>query len=146
MVHPYLRRRNDEEKWITRRRTETGVRARTLGVPFSGTGDGTGVVAAEYTPDEADKLRRAMAAWKRHGSLEPHRVRLTERMLAKRLPARLHRADLRADQRVRQLRFSRITRGEFCPAHLCQLLAETPRAGCICLCPDQQLADGLLQP
>lgn len=41
------------------------------------------IVAAEYTPDEADKLRRAMAAWKRHGSLEPHRVRLTERMLAK---------------------------------------------------------------
>ena len=41
------------------------------------------IVAAEYTPDEADKLRRAMAARKRHGSLEPHRVRLTERMLAK---------------------------------------------------------------
>lgn len=41
------------------------------------------VVAAEYTPGEADQLRRSMAAWKRHGGLEPHRQRLTERMLAK---------------------------------------------------------------
>lgn len=41
------------------------------------------IVAADYTPGEADELRRAMAAWKRHGGLEPHRQRLTERMLAK---------------------------------------------------------------
>ena len=39
------------------------------------------IVAADFTPGEADELRRSMAAWKRHGGLEPHRIRLTEGML-----------------------------------------------------------------
>ena len=41
------------------------------------------MVAADYSPGEADELRRSMAAWKRHGGLEPHRQRLTSRMLEK---------------------------------------------------------------
>ena len=40
------------------------------------------IVAADYTPGEADELRRSMAAWKRHGGLEHHRERLTRGMLA----------------------------------------------------------------
>lgn len=84
MVHPYLRRRNHEEKVDYPSEELKPVFARTLGVPlFQEQVMELAIVAAEYTPDEADKLRRAMAAWKRHGSLEPHRVRLTERMLAK---------------------------------------------------------------
>ena len=39
------------------------------------------IIAADYTPGEADQLRRSMAAWKRHGGLEPHRERLTKGML-----------------------------------------------------------------
>ena len=84
MVHPYLRRRNHEEKVDYPSEELVPVFERTLGVPlFQEQVMELAIVAAEYTPDEADKLRRAMAAWKRHGSLEPHRVRLTERMLAK---------------------------------------------------------------
>ncbi len=84
MVHPYLRRRNKEEKVDYPSEELKPVFERTLGVPlFQEQVMELAIVAAEYTPDEADKLRRAMAAWKRHGSLEPHRVRLTERMLAK---------------------------------------------------------------
>ena len=84
MVHPYLRRRNGEEEVDYPSEELKPVFARTLGVPlFQEQVMELAIVAAEYTPDEADKLRRAMAAWKRHGSLEPHRVRLTERMLAK---------------------------------------------------------------
>ncbi len=84
MVHPYLRRRNHEEKVDYPSEELKPVFARTLGVPlFQEQVMELAIVAAKYTPDEADKLRRAMAAWKRHGSLEPHRVRLTERMLAK---------------------------------------------------------------
>ncbi|OCX91812.1 MAG: error-prone DNA polymerase [Pseudomonas sp. CO183] len=84
MVHPYLRRRNKEEDVDYPSEELKPVFARTLGVPlFQEQVMELAIVAAEYTPDEADKLRRAMAAWKRHGSLEPHRVRLTERMLAK---------------------------------------------------------------
>lgn len=39
------------------------------------------MVAADYSPGEADQLRRSMAAWKRHGGLEPHRERLVQGML-----------------------------------------------------------------
>lgn len=41
------------------------------------------VVAAGYTPGEADQLRRSMAAWKRHGDIEKHRARITHGMLAR---------------------------------------------------------------
>jgi error-prone DNA polymerase len=39
------------------------------------------MVAAGFTPGEADRLRRAMASWQRKGGLEPFRERLTEGML-----------------------------------------------------------------
>ena len=42
-----------------------------------------GIVAADYTPGEADQLRRSMAAWKRKGGLGPHKERLISRMTAK---------------------------------------------------------------
>ncbi len=84
MVHPYLRRRNGEEPEDYPSEELKPVFKRTLGVPlFQEQVMDLAMVAAEYTPDEADNLRRAMAAWKRHGSLEPHRLRLTERMLAR---------------------------------------------------------------
>ena len=38
------------------------------------------VVAADYTPGEADQLRRDMAAWKKCGRIERHRERLVRRM------------------------------------------------------------------
>lgn len=38
------------------------------------------IVAAGYTPGEADRLRRAMAAWKHHGGMEKHRERITQGM------------------------------------------------------------------
>ena len=41
------------------------------------------IVAADYTPGEADQLRRDMAAWRRSGRLEQHRDRLITRMQAK---------------------------------------------------------------
>ncbi len=82
MVHPYLRRRNKEEPVDYPSEELEPVFKRTLGVPlFQEQVMELAVVAAEYTPGEADQLRRSMAAWKRHGGLEPHRQRLTERML-----------------------------------------------------------------
>ncbi|WP_404436526.1 error-prone DNA polymerase [Stutzerimonas chloritidismutans] len=84
MVHPYLRRRNGEEREDYPSEELRPVFERTLGVPlFQEQVMELAIVAAEYTPGEADELRRAMAAWKRHGGLEPHRQRLTERMLAR---------------------------------------------------------------
>ena len=84
MAHPYLRRRNGEEAVEYPSEELRPVFERTLGVPlFQEQVMELAIVAADYTPGEADELRRAMAAWKRHGGLEPHRQRLTERMLAK---------------------------------------------------------------
>lgn len=84
MVHPYLRRRNGEEPVSYPKDELIPVFERTLGVPlFQEQVMELAMVAAEYTPGEADQLRRSMAAWKRHGGLEPHQRRLTERMLAR---------------------------------------------------------------
>ncbi len=84
MVHPYLRRRNRIEKVEYPSEELVPVFERTLGVPlFQEQVMQLAMVAADYTPGEADELRRNMAAWKRHGGLEHHRQRLTSRMLAK---------------------------------------------------------------
>ncbi|MGB5257599.1 MAG: error-prone DNA polymerase [Woeseiaceae bacterium] len=70
MVHPYLRRRNGEEAVEYPSDAVKGVLQRTLGVPiFQEQVMQLAVVAAGFTPGEADQLRRAMAAWKRRGGL-----------------------------------------------------------------------------
>ncbi|WP_218585578.1 error-prone DNA polymerase [Pseudomonas sp. Marseille-P9899] len=82
MVHPFLRRRNKTEEVTYPSDKLRAVFERTLGVPlFQEQVMSLAIVAADYTPGEADELRRSMAAWKRHGGLEPHRQRLTEGML-----------------------------------------------------------------
>ncbi|WNN39575.1 error-prone DNA polymerase [Pseudomonas inefficax] len=82
MVHPYLRRRLKQEPVTYPSPQLKAVFERTLGVPlFQEQVMELAMVAADYTPGEADQLRRSMAAWKRHGGLEPHRERLVQGML-----------------------------------------------------------------
>ncbi|WP_083941989.1 error-prone DNA polymerase [Salinicola socius] len=82
MVHPYLKRRNGEEPVTYPSEAVKAVFERTLGVPlFQEQVMALAVEAAGYSPGEADQLRRSMAAWKRHGGLEPHRKRIVEGML-----------------------------------------------------------------
>jgi error-prone DNA polymerase len=70
MVHPYLRRRNGEEAVNYPSAAVEKVLERTLGVPlFQEQVMQLAVVAAGFTPGEADRLRRAMAAWRRRGGL-----------------------------------------------------------------------------
>jgi error-prone DNA polymerase len=84
MVHPYLRRRSGEEPVSYPGPEVQGVLERTLGVPiFQEQVMQLAIVAAGFTPGEADRLRRAMAAWKRHGSLGPFEERLIEGMRAR---------------------------------------------------------------
>ncbi|MBX9605371.1 MAG: error-prone DNA polymerase, partial [Gammaproteobacteria bacterium] len=81
MVHPYLRRRNGEEAVDYPSEAVRGVLARTLGVPlFQEQVIKLAMVAAGFTPGEADHLRRSMAAWKRNGGLEHFRERLLSGM------------------------------------------------------------------
>jgi error-prone DNA polymerase len=84
MVHPYLRRRSGEEAVSYPSGAVESVLKRTLGVPiFQEQVMQLAIVAAGFTPGEADRLRRAMAAWKRKGGLEPFERRLTEGMRAR---------------------------------------------------------------
>ena len=71
MVHPYLRRRSGEEPVEYPHPALRPVLRKTLGVPlFQEQVMKLAVVAADYTPGEADQLRRDMAAWRRSGSIE----------------------------------------------------------------------------
>jgi error-prone DNA polymerase len=84
MVHPYLRRRNGEEEVDYPSPEVEKVLKRTLGVPiFQEQVMHLAIVAADFTPGEADQLRRAMAAWKHRGGLEPFEAKLKTRMRAK---------------------------------------------------------------
>ena len=77
MVHPYLRQRHSGEsvKWESAK--VQGVLERTCGVPiFQEQAMQLSIVAADFTPGEADQLRRSMAAWKRKGGIGPFRDRL----------------------------------------------------------------------
>ena len=68
------------------------VLERTLGIPlFQEQVMQIAMVAADYSPGEADQLRRSMAAWKRHGGLEPHQQRLRTGMLKTATPKPLPR-------------------------------------------------------
>jgi error-prone DNA polymerase len=84
MVHPYLRRRKGLEKVEYPHPSLESVLSKTLGVPlFQEQVMRLAVVAGDYTPGEADQLRRDMAAWRRSGRIEKHRERLISRMEAK---------------------------------------------------------------
>ena len=84
MVHPYLKRRQGLEPVTYPSEAVRGVLERTLGVSiFQEQVMQLAVVAAGFTPGEADKLRRAMAAWKRKGGIGPFRDKLISGMLAR---------------------------------------------------------------
>jgi error-prone DNA polymerase len=84
MVHPYLRRREGKEPVTYASDAVKKVLERTLGVSiFQEQVMQLAVVAAGFTPGEADRLRRAMAAWKRRGGIEPFRDKLIDGMLAR---------------------------------------------------------------
>ncbi|HNP34585.1 MAG TPA: error-prone DNA polymerase [Woeseiaceae bacterium] len=81
MVHPYLRRRNGEEAVDYPSAAVKSVLQRTLGVPiFQEQVMQLAIVAAGFSAGEADRLRRAMAAWKRRGGLGPFEDKLINGM------------------------------------------------------------------
>ena len=81
MVHPYLERRRHPEQATYPSRELKAVLERTLGVPiFQEQVMQIAMVAAGFSAGEADQLRRAMAAWRRRGGLEPFRERLLSGM------------------------------------------------------------------
>lgn len=83
MIHPYLRRRNGQEPATYPSPAIRSVLAKTLGVPlFQEQVMRLAVVAAGFTPGQADQLRRSMAAWRRGGQIEKFQVQLMKGLLA----------------------------------------------------------------
>jgi error-prone DNA polymerase len=91
MVHPYLRRRNGEEEIEFPSPAPPHdpdelreVLGKTLGVPlFQEQAMKLAIVAAAFTPAQADGLRRAMATFRNHGTIHHYRERLVEGMVAR---------------------------------------------------------------
>ncbi len=83
MVHPYLRRRDGKEPVTYPNEVIRQTLEKTLGVPiFQEQAMRLAVVAAGFTPGEADQLRRAMGAWRRPGIIDKFHEKLIQGMLA----------------------------------------------------------------
>ena len=83
MVHPYLRRRQGKEKVSYPKEELKEVLHKTLGVPlFQEQAMNIAIVAANFEPGEADKLRRAMATFRRVGTIHSFRIKMVEGMVA----------------------------------------------------------------
>ncbi len=86
MVHPYLRRRNGEEKVEYPSQELEDILKRTLGVPlFQEQAMKIAIVAAGFTPAEADELRRSMATFKAKGKISYFEHKLINGMIQKRV-------------------------------------------------------------
>ncbi|MCD9086961.1 error-prone DNA polymerase [Stenotrophomonas sp. SY1] len=80
MVHPYLRRRQGLEPVTYPSEGVKDILGKTLGIPLFQEQVMELVMHAGYSADEADGLRRSMAAWRRGGDMEPHRKKIRELM------------------------------------------------------------------
>jgi error-prone DNA polymerase len=82
MVHPYLRRRMKKEKVDYPSPALEAILERTLGVPlFQEQAMKIAIDAGGFTPGEADQLRRAMATFRRNGTIELYEKRMIEGMV-----------------------------------------------------------------
>jgi error-prone DNA polymerase len=88
MVHPYLRRRHGTEPVSYPSRELEEVLGKTLGVPlFQEQAMRIAIVAAGFTPSEADALRRAMATFRRSGAIHDFKEKFIAGMVARDYPA-----------------------------------------------------------
>ena len=87
MVHPYLRRRQGLEDVSYPSKELEAVLSKTLGVPlFQEQAMKIAIVAAGFTPSEADQLRRAMATFRRSGTIQTLQEKMIEGMVANGYP------------------------------------------------------------
>ena len=83
MVHPFIRRRNGEEEVSFPSDALGDVLGKTLGVPlFQEQAMQIAIIGAGFTPDEADRLRRSLATFKKHGNVSEFHSRFMRGMRA----------------------------------------------------------------
>jgi error-prone DNA polymerase len=81
MVHPYIRRRNKQEEVSFPSDALGAVLGKTLGVPlFQEQAMQIAIIGAGFTPEEADRLRRALATFKKHGNISDFKNRFLRGM------------------------------------------------------------------
>ncbi|MCP5039364.1 MAG: error-prone DNA polymerase [Rhodobacteraceae bacterium] len=82
MVHPFIRRRNGEEPVTLPSDVLGDVLGKTLGVPlFQEQAMQIAIIGAGFTAEEADRLRRSLATFKKHGNVSEFRARFIKGML-----------------------------------------------------------------
>ncbi len=87
MVHPYLRRREKKEKVDYPKPELKEILGKTLGIPlFQEQAMKIAIVAGGFQPGEADELRRAMATFRRNGTIGNHKKRMIDGMVEKGYP------------------------------------------------------------
>ena len=83
MVHPYIRRRNGQDPVTLPSDALGEVLGKTLGVPlFQEQAMQIAIIGAGFSPDEADRLRRSLATFKKHGSVSEFQNRFLRGMRA----------------------------------------------------------------
>ncbi len=147
MVHPYLRRREGKEPVVYPSKELEDVLGKTLGVPlFQEQAMRIAIVAAGFTPAEADELRRAMATFKRAGTIGKLQDENGRGNGQARLSARICGALFQADRGLRHVWLS----GKPCvvirQSRLCLGLDEMPLSRRVRRRDAQFTADGLLRP
>ncbi len=82
MVHPFIRRRNGEEEVEFPSDALGQVLGKTLGVPlFQEQAMQIAIIGAGFSPEEADRLRRSLATFKKHGNVSEFHDRFMRGML-----------------------------------------------------------------
>ena len=146
MVHPYLRRRCGQEPVVYPSEAVREVLQKTLGVPlFQEQAMKLVVVAAGFTPGEADQLRRAMGAWRRTGAINQVRAKTDPGHARQRLHGGIRPQPFSADRRLRSVRLPGIACGIVRPACLRLRVDQMSLSGRLSGGDLEQPADGFLR-
>ncbi|WP_374031852.1 hypothetical protein [Bdellovibrio bacteriovorus] len=148
MVHPFLKLRQNRPKEIKYAHPKLEpILEKTMGVPIFQEQVMKMVVAvADFTPGEADELRRVMSsAWKRKATMGGIEQRLRTGFARHGISSEYADQIYKTIEGFANYGFPRKPLGQLCAFDLCQLLSEMPLSGCVCLRAFEQSAHGLLR-
>ena len=147
MVHPYLRRRDGKEPVVYPKPELEEVLGKTLGVPlFQEQAMRIAMVAAGFTPSEADRLRRAMATFRKNGTIHHFGDKMIEGMVANGYERDFAERCFHQIEGFGEYGFPGEPRRELRAARLCLGLDQTPLPRGLRLRAAEQPAHGLLRP
>ena len=153
MVHPYLRRRQGlEDVHFPSPSPEHGppdelerVLGKTLGVPlFQEQAMKIAIVAAGFEPGEADRLRRAMATFRRVGTIGTFRTKMIEGMTSRGYEEDFAERCFKQIEGFGDYGISREPRCEFCASGLRLCLDQMSLSGCVLRSAPQCATNGVL--